>query len=172
MDFTNWTKKVFYLNNTFLVIVLHFFFSVVFHWTIFFSTEASERTNTKEDKHFFKNWLPWIMTIDYPYFRRKACVPCHNILIKSVWFFVHAFKWITRKPKLTLITKKKRTCHQVDFAVQADHKMKVKENEKLEKYFITGRQNKLPCRDLPININISSYTPALGQLYPGTTGTD
>ena len=29
-----------------------------------------------------------------------------------------------------------------------------------------------PCRDLPININISSYTPALGQLYPGTAGTD
>ena len=28
------------------------------------------------------------------------------------------------------------------------------------------------CRDLPININISSYTPALGQLYPSTTGTD
>ena len=30
----------------------------------------------------------------------------------------------------------------------------------------------LTCRDRPININMSSYTPALGQLYPSTTETD
>ena len=29
-----------------------------------------------------------------------------------------------------------------------------------------------PYRDLLININISSYTPVVEQLYPGTTGTD
>ena len=29
-----------------------------------------------------------------------------------------------------------------------------------------------PCRDLPINLNISNYTPELGRLYPSTTGTD
>ena len=30
----------------------------------------------------------------------------------------------------------------------------------------------LDCRDLPIKINGSSYMPAVGQLYPGTAGTD
>ena len=35
-----------------------------------------------------------------------------------------------RRRDLMLINKKKKTCHQVDFAVPSDHRMKMKENEK------------------------------------------
>ena len=38
-----------------------------------------------------------------------------------------------RRPDLAIINKKKRTCRMVDFAFPADHRVKLKENEK-EKY--------------------------------------
>ena len=38
-----------------------------------------------------------------------------------------------RRPDLVLINKKKRTCHIVDFAVPADHRVKLKEIEKKDK---------------------------------------
>ena len=40
---------------------------------------------------------------------------------------------ITSRLHLMLIRKKKRTCHQVDFAIPANHRMKIKENEKMNK---------------------------------------
>ena len=42
-----------------------------------------------------------------------------------------------RRPDLELINKKKKkkkTCQLVDFAVPADHRVKLKENEKMDKY--------------------------------------
>ena len=39
-----------------------------------------------------------------------------------------------RKPDLIIINKKKRTCKIVDFAVPVDHKIKLKEYEKKDKY--------------------------------------
>ena len=39
-----------------------------------------------------------------------------------------------RKPDLELSSKKKRTCHLVDFAVSADHTERIKEREKIDKY--------------------------------------
>ena len=38
--------------------------------------------------------------------------------------------------------KKKRTYHQVDFAVLVDHKVKIKENEKIDKYLDLTRELK------------------------------
>ena len=39
-----------------------------------------------------------------------------------------------RRQDLMIINKKKRTCRIVDFAVPADHKVKLKECEKRDKY--------------------------------------
>ena len=39
-----------------------------------------------------------------------------------------------RKPDLMLINKKKRTCHQVDFAIPAKHIVKIKESKSIDKY--------------------------------------
>ncbi len=39
-----------------------------------------------------------------------------------------------RRPDLIIINKKKRTCKIVDFAVPADHRIKLKECEKRNKY--------------------------------------
>ena len=39
-----------------------------------------------------------------------------------------------RRPDLVLINKKERTCQLVDFAVPANHWVKLKENEKIDKY--------------------------------------
>ena len=39
-----------------------------------------------------------------------------------------------RRPDLIIINKKKRICKIVDFAVSADHKIKLKECEKKDKY--------------------------------------
>ena len=39
-----------------------------------------------------------------------------------------------RRPDLIIINKKKRTCKIVDFAVSADHRIKLKESEKKDKY--------------------------------------
>ena len=39
-----------------------------------------------------------------------------------------------RRPDLILINKKKRSGHLVDFAVSSDHKVKIKENENIDKY--------------------------------------
>ena len=41
---------------------------------------------------------------------------------------------MARRPDLVLINKKKRTCHLVDFAVPVDHRVKVKESKKINKY--------------------------------------
>ena len=45
-----------------------------------------------------------------------------------------------RRPDLIIINKKKRTCKIVDFAVPADHRIKLKECEKREKYLDLARE--------------------------------
>ena len=47
-----------------------------------------------------------------------------------------------RRPDLILINKKKRSCKIVDFAVLADHKIKLKECEKKDKYLDLARELK------------------------------
>ena len=46
---------------------------------------------------------------------------------------------LARRPDLTIINKKKRTWRNVDFAVLADHRVKVKESEKNDKYLDLAR---------------------------------
>ena len=45
-----------------------------------------------------------------------------------------------RRPDLVLFDKKKRTCHLEDFAVPADHRVKMKEREKIDKYLYLARE--------------------------------
>ena len=47
-----------------------------------------------------------------------------------------------RRPDLIIINKKKRTCKIVDFAVPADHRVKLKECEKTDKYLDLDRELK------------------------------
>ena len=47
-----------------------------------------------------------------------------------------------RRPDLTVINKKKRTCKIVDFTLPADHRIKQKENEKKAKYLDHGKIGK------------------------------
>ena len=48
----------------------------------------------------------------------------------------------TRRPDQITINKKKRTCKIVDFAVTADHRIKLKECEKKDKYLDLARELK------------------------------
>ena len=63
---------------------------------------------------------------------------------KILWDFeIQTDHLITaRRPDLVLINKKKRTCHIVDFAVPADHRVKLKEIEKKDKYLDLARELK------------------------------
>ena len=47
-----------------------------------------------------------------------------------------------RRPDLIIINKKKRTCKSVDFAIPADHRTKLKECEKKDKYLDLARELK------------------------------
>ena len=60
-----------------------------------------------------------------------------NITHKLLWdFYIHADHQISaRRPDLIIINKKKRTCKIVDFAIQADHRIKLKKCKKKDKYF-------------------------------------
>ena len=46
------------------------------------------------------------------------------------------------KPDLVLINKKKRTCHLVDFFIQVDHWVKMKESKKIDKFLDLARELK------------------------------
>ena len=63
---------------------------------------------------------------------------------KILWDFeIQTDHLITaRRPDLVLINKKKRTCQIVDFAVPADHRVKLKEIEKKDKYLDLARELK------------------------------
>ena len=47
-----------------------------------------------------------------------------------------------RKPDLEIINKKERICRIEDFAVPADHRVKIKENEKRNKYLDLAERKK------------------------------
>ena len=49
---------------------------------------------------------------------------------------------MARRLDLTVINNKKRTCKIVDFAVPADHRIKLKESEKKDKYLNLARELK------------------------------
>ena len=49
---------------------------------------------------------------------------------------------LARRPDLARINKKLKTCRLVDFAYSADHRVKIKENEKRDKYLDLDRERK------------------------------
>ena len=63
---------------------------------------------------------------------------------KILWDFeIQTDHLITaRRPDLVLINKKERICHLVDFSVPADHREKLKEIEKKDKYLDLTRELK------------------------------
>ena len=73
--------------------------------------------------------------------------PAHvleNNTHKLLWDFdIHRDHLISaRRPDLTIINKKKRTWKIVDFAVPVDHRIKLKECEKKDKYLNLARELK------------------------------
>ena len=75
---------------------------------------------------------------------------------------------LARRPALIIINKKKRTCKIEDFAVPADHRVKLKECEKKDKYFDLARELKklwnMQVTIIPIVIG------AFGTVTKGTGG--
>ena len=75
---------------------------------------------------------------------------------------------LARRPDLIIINKKKRTCKIVNFAVPADHRIKLKECEKKDKYLDLGRELKklwnMQVTIIPIVIG------AFGTVTKGTRG--
>ena len=70
-----------------------------------------------------------------------------------------------RRPDLIIINKKKRTCRIVDFAVPADHRVKLKEWEKKDKYLdLTGELKKM--RNMKVTI-VQIVIGALGTVTKG-----
>ena len=67
-----------------------------------------------------------------------------NDTYKLLWDFdIHTDHLITaRRPDLIITNKRKRTCKIVDFAVPADHRIKLKECEKKDKYLDLDREFK------------------------------
>ena len=68
-----------------------------------------------------------------------------------------------KRPDLMLIYKKKRTCYQEDFAVPVHHTVKMKENEKINKYLDPGRELKnlwnMKVMIIPIIVEILGTVP-------------
>ena len=68
-----------------------------------------------------------------------------------------------RRPDLVLINKKERTCQLVDFAVPADHRVKLKENEKMDKYLDLARELKklwnMKVKVIPIVVGALGTVP-------------
>ena len=70
----------------------------------------------------------------------KKKLPVHNAQ-KALFFRSNAFKKIkTTRPNNN--QQKKRTCWVVDFAVSTDHRIKLKESEKKDKYLDLARELK------------------------------
>ena len=67
-----------------------------------------------------------------------------NAVHKLLWEFnIQTDHFIpARRPDLKIINKKKRTCKIVDFAVPADHRIKLKECQKKDKYLNLARELK------------------------------
>ena len=63
---------------------------------------------------------------------------------KILWVFdIHTHNLISaRRPDLIIINKKGRICKIIDFAIPADHRIKLKECEKNDKYLDLAREMK------------------------------
>ena len=75
---------------------------------------------------------------------RNPAPVLENDTDKLLWDFdIHTHYLISaRRPDLIIINKKKRSCKIIDFAVLADHRIKLKECEKKDKYLDLAREMK------------------------------
>ena len=75
---------------------------------------------------------------------QKPVPVLENDTHKLLWDFdIHTDQLISaRRPDLIIINKRKRTCKIVDFAVPADHRIKLKKCEKKDKYLDFARELK------------------------------
>ena len=78
------------------------------------------------------------------WYMHKPAPVLENATHKLLWYFdIQTDHQIpARRPDLIIINKKKKTCKIVDFAVPADHRIKLKECEKKDKYLDLARQLK------------------------------
>ena len=68
-------------------------------------------------------------------------------------FDIHtSHRILARRPDLIIINKKKRTYKIVDFAVPGDHRIKLKECEKKDKYLNLGRELKKKLWNMQVTI--------------------
>ena len=86
---------------------------------------------------------------------------------KLLWDFgIHTDHLISAiRPDLIIINKRKRTCKIVEFAVPADHRIKLKECEKKDKYLDLARKLKKLW-----NMQITIITIVIGAFGPITKG--
>ena len=77
----------------------------------------------------------------------NAATVLENNTHKLLWDFdIHTDHLILiRRPDLIIINKKKSTCKIVDFAIPADHRIKLKECEKKDKCLDLARELKKLC---------------------------
>ena len=77
-----------------------------------------------------------------------------NNIHKLQWDFdIHTDHLISaRRPDLIIINKKERTCKIVDFAVPADHRIKLKECKKRNKYLDLARELKKKLWNMQVTI--------------------
>ena len=67
-----------------------------------------------------------------------------------------------RRPDLIIINKKERTCRIVDFAVPVDHRVKLKESEKKDRYHDLAKELKKPW-----NIKVMFILNAISTITKG-----
>ena len=90
-----------------------------------------------------------------------------NNAYKPLWDFnIHTDHLISaRRPDLVILNKKKKICKIVDFAVPADHRIKLKECEKKDKYLDLARELKKLC-----NMKVTIVPIVIGALGTVTKG--
>ena len=111
------------------------------HWPI--ATEPWDWISTKMDKRRTKKDGQKTRKIDdvaqMVYTQTRIC-PRKWDAWNSLGFKIQRDRSIpTRRPDLVLIKNNKRASRLVGFTVRADHRVKIKENEKIEKYFNLAR---------------------------------
>ena len=59
---------------------------------------------------------------------------------------------LSRRPDQELNNKGKRTCHRVDFAIPVDHRVKIKESKKIDKYLDLAGEREKNCETQKVTV--------------------
>ena len=109
---------------------------------------AREEYKTRHD--WVSKGIQWEMCKKFKFdhtnklYMHNPALVLENNTCKLQWDFdIHMDHRISaRRPDLIIINKKKRNCKIINFAVPADHKIKLKECEKKDKYLDLAREVK------------------------------